>query len=296
MTEKFMSLKIAITYGEALGLGPEILRGLFGQGRFDPADFVLFGSRAVLDLAGLETREVPSEIEASFEDLSAATRACLSGECRALVTGPIDKTRWHRAGVFYTGQTEVLSALTGAEAEMLFVASNELCEWRVLLLTRHIPLREVSAALTAERIEAATLTARGFLSRQLGINNPKIAIAGINPHAGDGGSIGGEEILLEPILRKLEVSGCFSPDALWVEASRAYLAGREQAYDLYLAPYHDQILPLIKTISDFRAINVSIGLPFIRTSPDHGVGYSLVGTGKADWEPFAKAIEYALRN
>ncbi|MDX1917875.1 MAG: 4-hydroxythreonine-4-phosphate dehydrogenase PdxA [Candidatus Caenarcaniphilales bacterium] len=295
---------LAITYGDPEGIGVEIIASLCSSGEIAnlPCKLILFGDQAVFKPNQLPANlEILSDQSINFDPgshsylyLDRAIESCLRGQCQGLITGPIAKDRWVKAGYTWSGQTELLADRTSTQPEMLFMTSNP--SWRILLLTRHMPLRDIAAAINFERLQSACLNLRNFLSHCEGIAMPRIALAGLNPHAGDGGACGREEIdHWQEWCTELGVEGPFSPDSLWVEAGKAYLAGKTQTFDAYIAPYHDQILPLVKLTTNFKAVNVSIGLPFIRTSPDHGTAFDLVGSGKADPLPFLEAIELCLK-
>ncbi len=298
---------IALTYGDPKGIGLEILNKLIAKGSltefFSNNDFVIFGSADLIDIptnqkAFIQVHNIPNLPEESgahsFLCLDNAIDFCLKlsleqkNNLAGLVTGPISKERWAQAGHKWTGQTELLGFKSKCSPEMLFVAKD----WKVLLLTRHIALKDVVQTLSKHRFESAVLTLKKFLKEKYSLNNPKIALAGLNPHAGDNGEIGTEEIdYLKAWCEEFKIEGPFSPDDIWIRSSKDYLQNNKQEFDAYLAPYHDQVLPLIKTITNFEAVNISIGLPFLRTSPDHGTAFHLVGTGKADCKPFLEAIK-----
>lgn len=304
-----MQKKIAITCGDPSGIGPEILNKIIAEGHLralsDYVSFTILGLEAPQALLGgavygnniefLTLPNLPSNPGAvSFLLLKAAIEACMKGEFHGLVTGPISKENWANDGFKYKGQTELLGEMTYSKPEMLFATTGDF-PWRVLLLTRHLPIKEVPEALTFARFEEAVASLKNFFKEKYKIENPKIALAGLNPHAGENGEIGLEEKLFwKDWAVKLGLSGPFSPDDIWYRAGRAYLQNQPQEFDVYLAPYHDQALPLIKTITNFQAVNVSIGLPFVRTSPDHGTAFNLVGTGRADIQPFLEAIRLCV--
>ncbi len=309
-----MKKQIAITYGDPNGVGPEILSSILEKGLLkdlsQKVNFVIYGSEEILQnkiikrsVAGdINFQEIPNlpcpttkPGAHSFKCLKKAIEDCLNGNSQGLVTGPISKKNWSKDGFNYKGQTELLGEMTLSQPEMLFQTNNEY-PWRVLLLTRHISISEVPKALTFERFEQAKNTLNNFLQNQCKIANPKIAVAGLNPHAGEEGEIGKEEKdYWIHWCKELNIYGPFSPDDIWIRSSKAYQANQPQEFDAYLSPYHDQVLPLIKSITNFKAVNVSIGLPFIRTSPDHGTAFDLVGTGKADCEPFLEAIKLSVQ-
>ncbi len=217
------------------------------------------------------------------------------GEASALVTNPINKHVLHATGFAFPGHTEFLAALAqswGGKAPVRPVMMLACEELRVVPATIHMPLREVPAALTEDLIVATvTTTARG-LSEDFGIAKPRIAVAGLNPHAGEGGDLGREELdVIRPAIERLSaaglrVSGPHPADALFHPAARA-------TYDAAVAMYHDQALVPIKTLAFDRAVNVTLGLPFVRTSPDHGTAYDIAGTGRANASSLIAALKLA---
>lgn len=216
------------------------------------------------------------------------------GEALALVTNPINKHVLHETGFAFPGHTEFLAALAQgwggrAPRPVMMLACEEL---RVVPATIHIPLREVPAALTQDLIVATVETTARGLSEDFGIAKPRIAVTGLNPHAGEGGDLGREEIeVIRPAIERLaaaglRVSGPHPADALFHPAARA-------TYDAAVAMYHDQALVPIKTLAFDRAVNVTLGLPFVRTSPDHGTAYDIAGTGRASAGSLIAALKLA---
>jgi 4-hydroxythreonine-4-phosphate dehydrogenase len=300
-----MKKNIAITYGDPKGIGPEVLNYILQSDLLDSlkqhanftviGDPYLFSHEVQNDFDFLVPSYLPhSQGEHSFRCLELAAMESLEGSFTGLVTGPISKAHWNAEGFHWTGQTEYLQEVSKKKAEMLFVTTCE-SPLIVMLLTRHVPLKDVVSLITLERMSEATSTLKKFLHEKYNLSHPKIAMASINPHAGDDGTIGNEEKeYLNEWIKGLSLIGTFSPDDIWFRSGRAYLEGTKQPFDAYIVPYHDQVLPLIKTITNFMAVNVSAGLPFIRTSPDHGTAFSLVGSGRADWRPFFEAIRLCV--
>jgi 4-hydroxythreonine-4-phosphate dehydrogenase len=290
-------VKIALTYGDEKGIGLEVLNFILQNNLFpfkDNFEIYLFGDPLLIkqtEQLNLIPVSLNTKNEHSFECLKLATETCLQENFAGLITGSINKAKWAECGHKFKGQTEFLALKCNALAEMLFVADN----WRILLLTRHIALKQVPESLTYQRFEQSIQTLKDFLQKYYGLKNPKIALSGLNPHAGENGEIGDEEKLYwQDWAKNLNIAGPFSPDYVWTSSGRAYLEKQKPEYDAYLAPYHDQVLPLIKTITNFLAVNISIGLPFLRTSPDHGTAYDIVGQNKADYKPFLQAITTCL--
>jgi len=245
----------------------------------------------------------PSAIsgEASFRWLTQAVELVQQGSGQALVTAPIAKQHWHAAGHDYPGQTERLAELAGAaEASMLFTARSPQSGWRLntLLATTHIPLQQVPQALNPERVLAKLDVLLAFCRRFH--PEPTLAVAGLNPHAGEAGRLGLEERgWLEATLeawsaRHPEVTllGPLPPDTCWLSAGMAWQQGGA-APDGFLALYHDQGLIPVKLLAFDQAVNTSLGMPFLRTSPDHGTGFDIAGLGIARSASMVAALEAA---
>ncbi|MEK6748403.1 MAG: 4-hydroxythreonine-4-phosphate dehydrogenase PdxA [Pseudomonadota bacterium] len=232
----------------------------------------------------------PANAHYVLATLTRATQGCLSGEFAAMVTGPVHKGVINDAGIAFTGHTEFLAALTHAPQEVMMLATPGL---RVALVTTHLALRDVAAAVTGARIIAVVNTLYRDLQRFFGIKTPRILLCGLNPHAGEGGHLGHEEIdIIIPALATLRaqginVEGPLPADSLFTQHHLAHT-------DAVLAMYHDQGLPVLKYAGFGNAINVTLGLPIIRTSVDHGTALSLAGTGRTDPGSFYLAITTAL--
>lgn len=242
---------------------------------------------------------------ASFRWLTAATELVQNGRCRALVTAPIAKTAWHAAGHPYPGQTERLAELAGVtQASMLFTARPAWGgpgDWRLntLLATTHIPLAAVPTALTPALIHHKLDVLLSFCQRLR--QQPRLAIAGLNPHAGEGGQLGREES--DWMLAALHawrqqhpgvtLEGPLPPDTCWLDAAAAWQGSGSTAADGFLALYHDQGLLPMKVLAFDAAVNTTLGLPFLRTSPDHGTGQAIAGRGVARGASMVAAIETA---
>jgi 4-hydroxythreonine-4-phosphate dehydrogenase len=209
----------------------------------------------------------------------------LSGEVDAVVTGPVHKAGLHAAGVRFPGLTEFLGHLTGdRETAMMLIAGG----LRVVLVTTHLPLRDVPAALTTDRVvRAGRITARA-LTDWFGIAAPRLAVCALNPHAGEGGLFGDEdERVLAPAARELGAAGPLPADTVFVRALRG-------EFDAVLAPYHDVGMTAVKVAGFGSGVNVTLGLPFPRTSPDHGTAFDIAGKGKADAGSMRAALELAV--
>ncbi|MBV8343101.1 MAG: 4-hydroxythreonine-4-phosphate dehydrogenase PdxA [Gammaproteobacteria bacterium] len=223
--------------------------------------------------------------------LDRAVAGTQAGEFDAIVTGPVHKGIINDAGIAFTGQTEYLTERTrGARAVMMLVTG----ELRVALATTHLPLRAVSAAISCDLLcEIAGILARD-LTRRFGIREPRIAVCGLNPHAGEGGHFGDEEQrVIAPAIARLRAAGVRASGPL--PADTVFVPRILADYDAVLAMYHDQGLPVVKHAGFATAVNVTLGLPVIRTSPDHGTAFDLAGTGRADCRSLTAAVELAAR-
>lgn len=243
---------------------------------------------------------------ASFAWLRAAIAGAMAGEYDAIVTAPIAKSVWHAAGHPYPGQTEVLAEGAGVSRfGMLFAARSPHTNWRLitLLATTHIPLRQVFTSLSADLMTRKLDLLVDCLQQDFGLSAPHIAIPGLNPHSGEAGKLGTEEQdWLIPWLEQaqhrhpqVKLTGPVPPDTLWVSAGQAwYRDAGACPYDAYLALYHDQGLIPVKLLAFDRAVNTTVGLPFVRTSPDHGTAFDIAGKGIARADSMVAAIELAI--
>ncbi len=224
-----------------------------------------------------------------LDTLRKAAEGCLHGPFDALVTGPVHKGVINDAGHPFTGHTEFLADITGGTPVMMLAAPG----LRVALATTHLPLSEVSHAITQPRLEQITRTLYHDLKSRFGISQPRVLVCGLNPHAGEGGHLGREEIeVITPVLQRLqqegmELIGPLPADTLFTQK---YL---DQA-DAVLAMYHDQGLPVLKHLGFGKSVNITLGLPIIRTSVDHGTALELAGSGKADCGSLLAAIKTAV--
>ncbi len=235
----------------------------------------------------------PANAQGVIDVIARAVALVQEGAAEALCTAPINKkVLQDGAGFAYPGHTEYLAALAGEGARsVMMLASDQL---RVVPVTIHIPLADVPAALSAELLEETIRITSSDLSARLGIATPRIAVAGLNPHAGEGGKMGREEIeLITPVLDRLRaegmrINGPLSADTMFHAAARA-------RYDVAVCMYHDQALIPIKTLDFDRGVNVTLGLPFVRTSPDHGTAYDIAGQGIANPSSTVEALRLAVR-
>jgi len=336
MTPSTGQPQLLLPIGDPAGIGPEVALKALADPPL-PAPIALVADRELLrwhyrqlrphvrsladpdDLPVLEVPLAPSvraEIRwgqgnaasgrASFAFLQAAIARALAGEASGLVTAPIAKSAWHAAGLAYPGQTEVLARQAGRDSVgMLFAARSPHTDWmlRVLLATTHVPLREVPQRLTPAHLSDQLAVLVASLAQDFGIARPRIAVAGLNPHSGEGGAMGTEERdwlqawLAREQRERPEVTlvGPVPPDALWIAPARAWRAhqARAQAAHAYLALYHDQGLIPLKALAFEQAVNTTIGLPFVRTSPDHGTAFDIAGRGSADPASLKAAIALA---
>jgi 4-hydroxythreonine-4-phosphate dehydrogenase len=310
--------RLGISLGDPTGIGPEIVvRALASR---PGLEVVVFGDRGVLERAARAAEVSPPPAEAvvpvtalgpdqvrpgspdlvsaraQVEYLAAATDAVLRGETSGLVTAPISKEWAGRAGFEFPGHTEYLAARAEVKDFVMMLAGPRL---RVTVVTTHLALRKAIDSLTPEAVAStAVITALG-LHRDLGIARPRVAVAGLNPHAGEAGRFGDEESRVvapgvELARRRLGelgipavVSGPHVPDVVFRQAAS------EQAFDAVVALYHDQGLIPIKLLDFEDAVNVTLGLPFVRTSPDHGTAYDIAGSGRARPRSFLAALDLA---
>jgi 4-hydroxythreonine-4-phosphate dehydrogenase len=222
--------------------------------------------------------------------LDMAVNLCQSGECHAMVTAPVHKAVINDAGVPFSGHTEYLARATGAEQSLMLLTSGDL---RVALATTHLPLREVPDALDARLLKHMLCTLHHDLASRFSCAAPRITVLGLNPHAGEGGHLGSEDqAVIAPVCEMLRVEGLNIVGP--VPADSAFIPSLRERTDAYLAMYHDQGLPVLKALGFHGAVNVTLGLPIIRTSVDHGTALDLAATGKADAGSLRAAIQTAI--
>jgi 4-hydroxythreonine-4-phosphate dehydrogenase len=296
---------IAVTTGEPAGVGPELCAALSSES-WD-CRLVLIGDRSLLErsagrtlpedgvlhvpLAGPCTpgRLDPANARYVLEVLDRAVDGCLRGQFDAIVTAPVHKGVINDAGIPFTGHTEYLAQRTGVALPVMMLVGGGL---RVALVTTHLPLAEVSNALTSARLRAVLRILDADLRGKFGLPQPRILVCGLNPHAGEGGHLGREELdVIEPTLRELRLEGLHLTGP--VPADTAFLPERLAGHDAVLAMFHDQGLPVLKHASFGHAVNVTLGLPILRTSVDHGTALDLAGTGRADAGSLRAAVQLA---
>ena len=304
MANKKTELPLALTCGDPSGVGPEVVQGALERDPNQGRDCVLLGpetwAKPLAERFGIDYESVgaidfkmkpgvPSEAAAqvALAALESASAGCAAGRYCAVVTGPVGKSWLQKVGFNYPGQTEFFASGWGGEPTMAFVGRS----LRVVLATWHIPLSLVPARLTAVCLTKAVERA-DKLARDLGILEPRIGVCGLNPHAGEGGLLGEEEArVLNPTLRGLQgqfpgVSECLPGDTVFYRQTKG-------EFDVVVAAYHDQALAAVKTLEFDAAVNVTLGLPYVRTSPDHGTAYELAGKGRANCGSYFAALELA---
>ena len=301
--------KIAITTGDFNGIGAEITIKALNFLKPDKDEIVLITNQKILDYYGkleipyeiinvdFNSDIVPSNItkESGAFSFKSLEKAC-EIRPKAIVTAPVSKEAMHLAGYNFNGQTEVLEkflAHDNQKAEMLFIAED----FKVLLLTRHIALKDVPSHITEDLIINKVLTVKKFLKK----DNPKFALCALNPHAGENGIMGDEEknIIIHTCekLRNMgiDITNPLPADTLFINGCKNYLNNLPQIYDCYFAMYHDQGLIPIKTVASDKTVNMTIGLDIIRTSPCHGTAFDIAGKNKADFNSMISAIKAAQK-
>ncbi len=332
---------LAITMGDPAGIGPEIiLKALTDKSLSQRCEIMVIGNRQLLqftyehllqqtpltkedlvDPRTLSVLDIPLEDKItlgqgdaisggfSFDCLNKAIALTLESKFQGIVTAPIAKSLWKAAGHEYPGQTEVLAQRAGVDRfGMMFVGKSPHTGWilRSILATTHIPLAEVSQALTPELMSAKLDLLIECLKQDFGVTEPHIAIAGLNPHSGEAGQLGTEEQdwLLGWLKQsqaqypQAKLTGLIPPDTMWVKPGQAWYGNDRfppETADAYLALYHDQGLIPVKLMAFDLAINTTVGLPFIRTSPDHGTAFDIAGQGIANASSMKSAIELAIQ-
>lgn len=288
-SENSVRPRLAFTLGDVRGIGPEIVAAALA----DPSVRELCIPVVVgPEGAGVEVDKAVGRWTADGPDVAAragrlaglaletAVRLALAGDVQGIVTAPLDKAALHAGGYDFPGHTEMLAALTGVPTTMM-LASDRL---RVVLATTHLALRDVPDAVTPEAIGRAARITREYLARWFGIANPRLALCALNPHAGDGGRFGREDDeVLAPAARLNGLVGPLPADTVFVRAMRG-------EFDAVIAPYHDVGMTAIKVASFGEAVNVTLGLPFPRCSPDHGTAMDIAGRGIADPSSFIAAV------
>lgn len=318
-------LRLALTTGEPAGIGPDLVLQLASQTHWAEdvialADMEMLRARARLLNIPVRLRAytpdqaqdcqqgelfvlhipcaapvIPGSLDSRnaayvLELLKRATLGCQTGEFAAMVTAPLHKGIINEAGIPFTGHTEFLAELTDTPLPVMLLASGNL---RVALATTHLPLNKVSETITASLLRKVLKILDQDLRTKFGIKQPRILVCGLNPHAGEGGYLGMEEIdVLIPTIRQLQQQGLHLTGPL--PADTLFTPRNLQQADAVLAMYHDQGLPVLKYAGFGKAVNITLGLPIIRTSVDHGTAIDLAGTGKAETGSLKAAIQLAI--
>ncbi len=295
---------LAITCGDPAGVGPEVIAAALRNDALRGKGCVLVGpvnwARPLAEELQIPYASVGEEaFEAepgqpslegavvALDALKTAARGCIEGRFGGVVSGPVNKYWLQQIGFTHPGQTEFFAKMWNGEPTMGFVGK----QLRAVLVTRHIPLRDVPDALTAESLEIAISRAY-TLAQSFGVDEPRIGVCGLNPHAGEGGVLGHEEReIMDPAMDRLRekmpgLSKCLPGDTVFFRQLKG-------EFDVVVAAYHDQALAAVKTLEFDTAVNVTLGLPFVRTSPDHGTAFDIAGKGLADCGSFAAAISVA---
>lgn len=296
-----MKPRIAVTLGDPRGIGPEVTAAALAHpGVSGAAEFVRVGPEGLADVA--VGRWVPEDGAAAAgriagEAIRRATEMALAGEVDAVVTAPIDKSAFHAGGWHFPGHTEMLRDLAGVPEVAMMMAAERTAlggPLRVVLATTHLALRDVPAALSADLLVRQAELVHHALRTHWGIASPRVALCAVNPHASDGGLFGDEEErMVEPALRTLtgrgiDAAGPIPADTVFTRAIRG-------EFDAVIAPYHDVGMAAFKTAAFGSGVNVTLGLPFPRTSPDHGTALGIAGKGVADASSMREAVLLAVR-
>jgi 4-hydroxythreonine-4-phosphate dehydrogenase len=301
--------RLALVPGEPAGVGPELCA--LALARQHDADLVAYGDQRALREAAaklgialptFESVDFPNAVPAIpgqanprnaaavIAALEAAAGDCLDGRIDGLVTGPVHKGNVNAAGIAYTGTTELLARQAGRDVVMMLARPG----LRVALATTHLPLRAVPDALSQASLETTLRVLHGALRTDFGVSSPVIAVLGLNPHAGEGGVLGREEIeTIEPVLAKLRSEGFDLRGPL--PADTAFLPTKLREFDAVLAMYHDQGLPVLKSAGIEHAVNITLGLPYPRVAVDHGTALDIAGRGTADPSSLFAAIGECAR-
>lgn len=319
--------RFALTPGEPAGIGPDLCLLLAAQSQPHPliaitsrdllaeraAQLGLAVSLLAVDADALPDHPAPAgslyvwdtplgapvrtgELDTAnaafvLQTLTRAAQGCLDGLFAGMITAPVHKGVINDGGIAFSGHTEFLADLTATEQVVMMLATGDL---RVALVTTHLPLRDVADAITSERLERVTRILHADLQGKFGLARPRILVCGLNPHAGEGGHLGREEIdIIEPTLERLRTEGMDLRGPL--PADTLFTPKYLQHCDAVLAMYHDQGLPVLKYKGFGAAVNVTLGLPIIRTSVDHGTALDLAGTGKVDTGSLRVALDTAYR-
>ncbi len=318
-----MTLRLAVTPGEPAGIGPDLIIQLVQRGyphelvAYTDPDLLLQRAQQLgLPLRLRQSADSPRPLDPGelaihpltlaapviagqlnpanspfvLQSLELATRYCVRGHCAALITGPVHKGVINDAGIAFSGHTEYLAALTHTANVVMLLATEGL---RVALATTHLPLARVAQAITPQLLETVITILHCDLQSRFGLTQPRILVCGLNPHAGEGGHLGTEERdIITPTLDRLRAQGINLQGPL--PADTLFTPKYLQQADAVLAMFHDQGLPVLKYIGFGKAVNITLGLPIIRTSVDHGTALSLAGSGEANGGSLLAALDYAI--
>lgn len=293
--------RLAVTLGDPRGIGPEVVAGALAQpveahvtvigaeeqiGQVNADERIAAGSwNAGLARNGADRMRSLRAGQIAGHSLQQAVKLAMEKKVDAIVTGPVEKHALHAAGFPFPGQTEWLGQLAGGVDVAMMLAAGPL---RVVLITTHVALRDVPSLLTVDRVLRAGRVTRQALIDWFGIAEPRLVLCALNPHAGEQGLFGDEEArILAPAARSLGAAGPLPADTVFVRAMRG-------EFDAVLAPYHDVGMTAIKVAAFGRGVNITLGLPFIRTSPDHGTAFDIAGLGIADSGSTREAVELAI--
>jgi 4-hydroxythreonine-4-phosphate dehydrogenase len=280
-----MRPRIGITLGDPAGIGPEIIDAALRSGRLRDAEFIVIGDRS----AGVPAKPTRQSAQAAADALEEAITKTRRDELDAVVTGPIHKARMYEIGFQFPGQTEFFAERCGVRNFAMCLTGGNLT---VALVTTHIPLARVAESLRTDEIVRVGLLLADFLRRRTNLtgltSQVRVAVAGLNPHAGESGALGREEVeIIAPAVKELGFSGPHSPDTVFYRAA----AGE---FDAVLCMYHDQGLIPLKLHAFDEGVNVTLGLPFPRTSPDHGTAFDIAGKGIARPDSMIAAVNLAI--
>jgi 4-hydroxythreonine-4-phosphate dehydrogenase len=300
------SLRLAITLGDPRGVGPEVAVAATRNLRAGTtAQFIFIGPEAspaapfadqFIAVGQYTDGDARSAGEVAGKAIEKAVELASRGDVAAIVTAPIDKSALHAGGYKYPGHTEMLAALTRTPAVVMMLTAEQTSlggPLRVVLATTHLALKQVPSALNAELLIDQTSITHAALQNQWGIKQPRIALCAFNPHASDGGLFGDEEErIYQPAIRQLRAIGVRVSEPL--PADTVFLRAARGEFDVVIAPYHDVGMAAFKTAAFGHGVNVTLGLPFVRTSPDHGTALDIAGTGVADASSMLEAIRLAI--
>lgn len=321
-----MVRRILVTPGEPAGIGPDVVLDMASQAwpveLVVVADPALLAQRAALlgipveivsvDLSKIPTCHEPMRLKVYpvplsvacvpgtlnpanakyvINTLEQATALCLEGRADAVVTGPVQKSVMNEAGIAFSGHTEFFAQQAGVDKTVMLFVVDQL---KIALVTTHLPLSAVPTSITKELLQSTVKVLASGLKQFFGVTEPRILVCGLNPHAGENGHLGKEEIVtIAPALDELRLEGFNVIGPL--PADSVFTPHYLDQADVILAMYHDQALPMVKNLGFNRAVNVTLGLPFVRTSVDHGTALTLAGSGKADAGSMRAAVELAVK-